>query len=98
MGGTTFECTAQGATVQEAFDAAVKQAQYDHGHSGYTGTIAECDGFVVITLGPLTLADAEEMGNDLIHRDDPRISDKWGPAGAIPLQDGGWYFFGWASC
>jgi len=28
---------------------------------------------------------------------DPRIDDKWGPAGCIELEKGRWLFFGWAS-
>jgi hypothetical protein len=99
MGGTTFECTAKGDSVREAYDEAVRQAQYDYGHSGYTGTIAECDGYVVIdSAGPMDLDQASAFGRKLIDEDDRRISDKWGPAGAIALADGSWYFFGWASC
>jgi hypothetical protein len=26
------------------------------------------------------------------------LQDKWGPAGAMPDGNGGWLFFGWASC
>ena len=89
MGGTTFSCTANGETVREAYDKAVEQAQWEYGHAGYTGTIAECDGYVVIQQEKLTLPLAEELGEKLIDADDQRISDKWGPAGAIPLIDGG---------
>jgi len=32
-------------TAVSAFEALVKSAQYDHGHAGYTGTIAEKGGF-----------------------------------------------------
>lgn len=46
MGATTFETTALGRTPGAAFDAAVKDALYWNGHGGYTGTIAEKDGFV----------------------------------------------------
>ena len=49
MGATTFSTIAKGKTVQDAFHQAVEQAQYDHGHAGYTGTIAEKDGFVLST-------------------------------------------------
>jgi hypothetical protein len=101
MGGTTFSCTAQGGTVGEAFHNAVEQALYDYGHAGYTGTIAECEGYTVIQSLPLTMAEAVNLGNKLIDDDDPRINDKWGPAGAIYVNEEGqdpWYFFGWASC
>ena len=32
-------------SIDDAFDSAVKSAQYDHGHAGYTGTIAEKSGW-----------------------------------------------------
>jgi hypothetical protein len=98
MGGTTFSCTASGADVAEAYQNAVDQAQYDYGHAGYTGTIAECDGYVLIQPTPMSMEAAVGLGEQLIRDGDPRIDDKWGPAGAIPLGDGRWYFFGWASC
>lgn len=47
MGGWTFEHQATGATARAAFDQAVSDARYDHGHAGYTGTIAEKPGFVL---------------------------------------------------
>lgn len=46
--GTTFITRAKGKTPKMAFDAARYQAQYDHGHNGYTGTIAEKSTFVMI--------------------------------------------------
>lgn len=99
MGGTTFFTGPHtGDTVAEAYRQAVDQAHYDHGHSGYSGTIAECDGWVVIQDQAMSMEEAIALGNKLIEDSDPRIDDKWGPAGAIPLEDGGWYFFGWASC
>lgn len=60
MGGTTF-CTTPTpvrivgprtdtfrtyATMDEAYSAAVNDALWEKGHGGYTGTIAEKDGFV----------------------------------------------------
>ena len=41
MGGSEFMNVGKGKTAQIAFDNLVKQAQWDHGHAGYTGTIAE---------------------------------------------------------
>ena len=41
MGATTFFNIGKGATAQEAFDRLHQQALYQHGHGGYTGTIAE---------------------------------------------------------
>jgi len=47
MGAEEFEATVSGDSVKDAFWAAVQQAQYDYGHSGYTGTIAEKGEYVV---------------------------------------------------
>lgn len=41
MGGTTFEVVGKGRTVREAFDQAHEAALWEHGHGGYSGTIAE---------------------------------------------------------
>lgn len=99
MGGTTFTKIAKGANAQAAFNAAREQAQYDHGHAGYTGTIAEKSSFVVIDRGKtFAVKDALERAESLIDDDDPRIVDKWGDAGCLALDDGRYLFFGWASC
>jgi len=50
MGATVFETEGIGATTKEAYAAAVEQAFYDHGHSGYTGTIAEKAGYREFTV------------------------------------------------
>jgi hypothetical protein len=46
MGATTFSTRAKGKRATEAFRAAVGAAQHEHGHGGYSGTIAEKDGFI----------------------------------------------------
>jgi hypothetical protein len=89
------------ATRKRVFERAVKEAQYEYGHGGYTGTIAEKHDCRFIG-GFDTLKEANEHADDLIEKDDPRISDKWGPAGAIevrndPKHGKGFVFFGWAS-
>ncbi len=100
MGACNFYCSATGKTASEAFSYAVEKAQYDFGHAGYTGSIAEKDSFVSIPLpegeDPLRYAD------QLLDAGDPRIDDKWGPAGCIKTgekRDGEdvFLFFGWAS-
>ena len=95
MGGETFSVKAKGKTAQEAFDKAVKQAQYDYGHAGYTGSIAEKDSFVMIEMPEGT--NPEEFTDKLIDEEDERIDDKWGPAGCIKLSKEEYLFFGWAS-
>ena len=46
MGATTFTNVGKGKDAGEAFDRLTQQAQWQHGHGGYTGTIAEKDSFV----------------------------------------------------
>lgn len=103
MGAETFFQLSKGKTAAAAFKAAVEQAQYDYGHSGYTGTVAEKDSFVKIpfavdhsnTAEPWRQAEA--FADRLISDRDSRIDDKWGPAGCIEYTPGEFLFFGWAS-
>ena len=95
MGAAAFITEARGRNAQEAFHSAVERALYEHGHGGYTGTIAEKTGFVGITL-PEGADPVSEAGR-MIDEDDDRIADKWGPAGYFTLGDGRYLFFGWAS-
>ena len=96
MGATTFGCITRGQTAQEAFRTARQDAEWKHGHDGYTGTVAEKQSFVMITVpqdrDPIQYAD------QLIDEGDSRVDDKWGPAGCVRVGEDGYYFFGWASC
>jgi hypothetical protein len=96
MGANTFYTHEEGPTAKAAFSAVVSQAQWEHGHSGYTGSIAEKHEFTLIELPEGRTPD--EYADELIHTGDPRVDDKWGPAGCIkiPGKDE-WLFFGWAS-
>ncbi len=98
MGATTFITQAAGKTAADAFEAARKQAQYDHGHSGYTGTVAEKDEFVLIPFPGGDDTVAEAFADALIRAGDKRVDSKWGPAGCLDLGGGKFMFFGWASC
>jgi hypothetical protein len=107
VGASTFETYGDGTDVHAAFHDAVEQAGWEHGHGGYTGTIAEKTDYVIITREPMSYDDASRLASDLIHGDDPRVADKWGPAGALPVRQptspagqqdpDGWLFFGFAS-
>lgn len=99
MGAQAFDNVVKGCkTAKEAFNRAVEEAQYDHGHAGYTGTIAEKDTFVVIREPKCASAkEGLELAEKLIEEGDDRVDDKWGPAGCIPCDDGTFVFFGWAS-
>lgn len=103
MGADSFRIThSRGKTAKEAFAAAREEAQYEHGHGGYSGTIAEKHSFTVIPLPKDT--DPMLEVERLIDEDDERIQDKWGPAGCIDLGKDPvhpalrrYLFFGWAS-
>jgi hypothetical protein len=107
MGANTFETYRDGADVHAAFRDAVEEAGWEYGHRGYTGTIAEKSEYVIIVPQAMSHDDATRLARDLIERNDPRVADKWGPAGAIPIRQAttpagqsdpdGWLFFGWAS-
>ncbi len=107
MGAETFSQRARGKTASEAFYNAVETAQYDHGHAGYSGTIAEKDSFIDLTskVHPDTLQTIKARGWFDYISDDPlwnEVDEKWGPAGCIALGDDGtgesvFLFFGWAS-
>lgn len=95
MGACDFRTRASGATAREAFNTAREDAQYENGHAGYTGTIAEKGSFkeIAVPAGK----DPEDYAEELMDNDDPRISDKWGPAGCVKVGPGEYLFFGWAS-
>jgi len=95
MGACTFSTVAHGVDANDAFKSAVECARYEHGHGGYTGTIAEKQRFVMIDL-----PEGQSAGSfieELLDDDDSRICDKWGPAGCIDLGNNKYVFFGWAS-
>lgn len=96
MGADTFSTIGNGKTAKEAFADAVETARFNHGHAGYTGTIAEKSAFTLIEA-PATES-ARDFADSLLDADDERVSDKWGPAGCIKLGGDEWLFFGWASC
>jgi hypothetical protein len=86
MGATTFEDYAWGRTPQEAYNAAVAEAIFNHGHEPYSGTIKEKDGFIMIEVPKAFKNKPEEYAYKLMNDDDRRIEDKWGPAGCILLE------------
>ncbi len=108
MGAAVFETVSRGESPRKAFRNAVDRALYESGHAGYTGTIAEKQEFINISLPKGE--DPFAFANKLIDEDDGRIRDKWGPAGCIDISDSSYalasgkadgtntyLFFGWAS-
>lgn len=98
MGAEYFTVRSTGKTAQEAFNAAIEEAVYDHGHSGYTGTIAEKDTFIM-KGNCQTTKEAFDLAESFELLDDAQVT-KWGPAGCIKVleKENLWVFFGWASC
>lgn len=84
-------------SLNDAFWRCVEDTQYLEGAGGYTGTIAEKEGFLLFPDEPNTVHEAVKLALSYLNKDDERISDKWGPAGAIRSKDGYVVFFGWAS-
>ena len=101
MGATTFGTTAKGKTAQAAFVKAIKAAQYEYGHRGYTGTIAEKSSFRMIYAPAAKTAKTRiRYADELLDGDScpSWLDDKWGHAGCIEIRKNEYYFFGWASC
>lgn len=101
MGAEHFEQLEAGEDIGRAFHSARDAALYEHGHGGYTGSLAEKDSYVVFDEPRRAEAAAYERADELL-RADPRIDDKHGPAGVLPIRLGdgrnGWLFFGMARC
>lgn len=87
MGSTTFSEYVEGTNARMAFDEGVLRAATEHGHGGYTGSMAEkgSDGFNVLHAVPVSLAAARAMADDFLEKEDERVNSKWGPAGAIAV-------------
>lgn len=102
MGASEFCVYGSGRGAKSAFRAAVKEAQYDYGHAGYTGSIAEKSEFVMMSPEVLTEEKAQALAEFFMEESDKRIDDKWGPCGCIEIKVGPdepkkFLFFGWAS-
>lgn len=95
MGAEWFTQDADGADVGEAFRTARAEAQYQHGHAGYSGTLAEKDSWIMVRPTPVgSLAEAEGLAERYAHsiagggRLDTlphfaEVDNKWGPAAAV---------------
>ncbi|MGX1909385.1 hypothetical protein ACWIID_11020 [Streptomyces phaeochromogenes] len=101
MGALDFYTTATGTDVHTAFNSAREQAEWEYGTSGYTGTIAEKNEVTLLDEPKRSEQDAVGRAKDLLRGDDPRVSGKYGPAGALPITavdaSGAWLFFGVAA-
>lgn len=91
-----------GSDLNDAYRNLVETAQWEHGHGGYTGTIAESSGVHLLQTESLSRDDAFELAEKLFEEGHPEL-EKWGPALAIPLivksdQLPSWLFLGIYSC
>jgi len=115
MGAAEFFVTKRGIykDAKEAFREAVDNAQYDAGHGGYTGTIAEKGSFQMVEVpkGKVPI----EFAYDCMENSEGKFwDDKWGSAGCVEVKGVKlkemrgerfkgkrnfhvYYFFGWAS-
>ncbi len=101
MGAAGFFDFHPGDDVEVAFREAVKSAQYEFGHAGYTGTIAEKESYLLFER-EFSYDTAMHLAETMLSgAGDPRVADKWGPAGAFRVVSGeygpGFLFFGFAS-
>jgi hypothetical protein len=88
MGGCDFMFKVNGNDLNKAFSEAVDQAAWEleaqaaweHGHGGYSGTIAEKPSVELRKKEPMLMGDAEVFAEEDIEN-----NDKWGSAFAIPL-------------
>ena len=64
--------------LNEAFNSIVEQAQYDHGHAGYSGSFAEKDSFAIHDV---VMDEANAYDYCQEH------ATKWGDAIFIPLNE-----------
>ena len=65
MGACDFDMCVGGRSIADAFENARKDALYWHGHAGYSGTIAEKDGYKEFVI-PAGMTSEEFL--DLIQR------------------------------
>lgn len=100
MGARIFRNYGIGATPQEAFENSIKALAATLGSEPYSGTLKEKTRFVLLKCPEGVMPN--DFVQNLIDNRDPRIADKFGPAGCIdlgPLDDKKhkYLFFGWAA-
>ncbi len=80
------------AELKGMFTETIEQAEWGHGHSGYSGSFAEKTD---ATIHRDKVFDDEGLAEDFVCY--TLNSDKWGPADIVPVKDKGWYVGGWCS-
>ena len=85
MGANFFEVESSCENLEEAFQEEVNEALSHYGNGGYTGTIAEKESYIQLSDKVMWADEAETLANKLLEENNEQISDKWGPAGALPI-------------
>lgn len=83
MGACSFQTSAYGKSMQEAYDNACADAQHEYGHDSYNGTIATTRGVRDMT------ADYKRSGKSLSQYINDTIDNfgKWGACGGICIDE-----------
>lgn len=68
------------ADVKAKYESLRKQAQYDHGHAGYTGTLAEDSGLDIREESFATADEAEDWISDNCWKWEDTLAVRVGPA------------------
>ena len=68
MGADSFLTRSKGTSAEEAFQDAVGRARHEHGHHGYTGTIAEKTRYLIIDEDLQSLTNRVARAIDRVNR------------------------------
>jgi len=96
MGADSFQVKSSGETAQLAFQYATSDARHEHGHGGYTGSIAEKRSFRMLSVPEGKTI--QQFADEILWDDDHWITEKSGPAGCIALGGNEYLFLGIARC
>ena len=77
--------------IKVAAKGIIETAEYDHGHSGYSGSFAEKEG---VTIYRDKVFEDEDAAEKFIDKMD---TSKWDNADVVPIKGVGWYMAGWCS-
>lgn len=83
--------------VRTAGTTAISDACYQHGHGGYTGTIAECVGVDYhASTAPMDEEEAQVylLGEWVDGRYVDGVAEKWGPLVIVRSKTPGLYYYG----
>ena len=101
MGAHNFITFGEGKTAREAFDALVREAEWEHGHDPYNGTISTTS----MSRKPPKVIRKRYTPKARTEAIEVAEADGWGEKWESRAIDCGatkgghmWAFYGWASC